>query len=106
MLYLNLEQFRPNLVKIGKEAVESAEKDHPDIILMDIRLKGDMGGIEAAKEIRGSFNIPSVFMSGYTYEDIKARLGIAEPLEYVIKPIQNIDLKNAIESVLLGKNLD
>ncbi len=94
------------ILKTGEAAVEKAEQDRPDAILMDIRLKGQMDGIEAARKISDRFNIPSIFMSGYAREDIKGRLGIAEPFEYVIKPVENIDLKNVIESVLLGKNLD
>ena len=90
------------LIRVSTEPQE--RKGHRP--LMDIRLKGQMDGIEAAREIGDRFNIPSIFMSGYTREDIKERLGIAKPFEYVIKPVQNIDLKNAIESVLLGKNFD
>ena len=50
----------------GEEAVEKAAETHPDLVLMDIRLKEDMDGIEAAREIRARFNIPVVYLTAYT----------------------------------------
>ena len=52
----------------GEEAIEKAAETRPDLVLMDIRLKGDMDGIEAAAEIRARFDIPVVYLTAYVDE--------------------------------------
>ena len=52
----------------GEKAIELAETEHPDIILMDIMLKGEMSGIEAASEIKKKLSIPVIFLTAYAYE--------------------------------------
>ena len=81
----------------GEEAVENAEKDKPDLVLMDIVLEGEMDGIQAANEIRSRFNIPVIFLTAYTDEKILERASITEPFGYIVKPFLNEDLKIAIE---------
>ena len=87
----------------GQKAIEVAENEHPDVILMDVKLRGGMDGIEAAREIRSRFDISSIYMSGYTSEDIREGFGVTEPFEYILKPVEAIDMKNAIETVLQKK---
>ena len=57
----------------GEEAVEAASQQHPDVVLMDIGLGGEMDGSEAAEEIRRSFNIPVVFLTGSVDQAASAR---------------------------------
>ncbi len=54
-----------SIVDTGEKAIERAEEDKPDLILMDIRIKGEMDGIEAAEEIRNRFGIPDIFSTAY-----------------------------------------
>jgi len=81
----------------GEEAIQNAEKDKPDLVLMDIVLEGEMDGIQAANEIRSCFNIPIIFLTAYTDEKILERASITEPFGYIVKPFLNEDLKIAIE---------
>ena len=57
-------------VSTGEEAVKLAEELRPDLILMDIKLQGDIDGIEAADQIRTRLDIPVVYLTGYGEEDI------------------------------------
>jgi len=54
-----------SIVDTGEKAIKKAEIDKPDLILMDIRIKGDMDGIDAAEIIRNRFGIPIVFSTAY-----------------------------------------
>ena len=81
----------------GEKAVEMISHDSPDLVLMDIRLKGSMDGIMAAKEINKHADIPILFMSAYDYrERIKAE-NIPNILGYLSKPVDDIALRPYIE---------
>ncbi|MEI6874369.1 MAG: GAF domain-containing protein, partial [Spirochaetota bacterium] len=81
----------------GKEAIELAEALRPDVVLMDIRIKGDMDGITAALEIRRSFHAPVIFLAAFAEDATLERAKLAEPSGYIIKPFKDIELKSAIE---------
>ncbi len=84
----------------GEEAIQNAEKDKPDLVLMDIVLEGEMDGIQAANEIRSRFNTPIIFLTAYTDEKILERASITGPFGYIVKPFVNEDLKISIEIAL------
>lgn len=81
----------------GEKAIELAETEHPDIILMDIMLKGAMSGIEAASEIKKKLSIPVIFLTAYADESTLAKAKVTEPYGYVLKPFKEIDLHTTIE---------
>ena len=83
----------------GKEAVEIAERDKPTLVLMDINLKGEMNGIDAAREIRSRFGIPVIFMTGYSDENTKKAAMVAKPAGYVTKPFDIDALLALIDSI-------
>ena len=87
----------------GEKAIQTAEQEKPDVVLMDIRLKGELNGVEAANEIRSRFGVPIIYMTGYSLEMFKDKAGVVEPYEYIGKPMEIGDIKNAIESVLNKK---
>ncbi len=89
-----------SMVSSGKEAIQKAEEDRPDLVLMDIVLKGEMDGIEAANQIRSRFNIPIVYLTAYADEKVLERAKITEPSGYIVKPFINEDLKITIEIAL------
>ena len=91
----------PAIAFSGEEALKKTEELHPDVVLMDIVLRGQMDGIEAAQEIRERFGIPSIFMTGYS-EELLERLNVLEPLLYVSKPVDINELTAAIDKVLKG----
>jgi CheY-like chemotaxis protein len=63
----------------GEEAIRKAAETRPDLVLMDIKLKGDMDGIETAGQIRARFNIPAVYLTAYADENTLQRAKITEP---------------------------
>ena len=83
----------------GEEALRKTEELHPDVVLMDIVLRGQMDGIEAAQQIRERFGIPSIFMTGYSEEIIK-QLTTGNPFLSVIKPVDEKELHTAILKAL------
>lgn len=87
-------------VSTGVEAVAVAQLHQPDLILMDIRLSGDMDGIAAAWEIRRSHDIPVIFMSAYADEETRQRTQATEPAGFLSKLSSDLDLCTAIETAL------
>jgi PAS domain S-box-containing protein len=88
------------VVSRGEEAIEKAAQTRPDLALMDIRLRGDMDGIETAERIRARFDIPVVFLTAYADEATLERAKLTAPLAYVIKPFDQRELHSAIEVAL------
>jgi len=84
----------------GLEAIALNVKLKPDLVLMDILLKGDMDGIEAAEEIRQRWPIPIIFLTAYTDAATLRRAQVTEPFGYVVKPFTERDLRINIEEAL------
>lgn len=84
----------------GEDAIIAAEEKQPDIILMDIMLKGDIGGIGAAEEIRKRLNIPVIFLTAYADDATLSKAKITEPYGYIIKPFKEIDIYTSVEMAL------
>ncbi|MEE8432422.1 MAG: response regulator [Candidatus Desulfatibia sp.] len=76
----------PGIVSYGEDAVKKVEECRPDLVFMDIVLKGEIDGIEAADQIRTQFNIPVVFVTAHMDEDRLERAKLTLPFGYVIKP--------------------
>ncbi|MHC1743631.1 MAG: PAS domain S-box protein [Syntrophobacteraceae bacterium] len=81
----------------GDDALAQAASVQPDLVLMDIRLKGPMDGIEAAAEIRRRWCIPVVFLTAFSEASTLQRAKISEPFGYIIKPFEDRELQAAIE---------
>lgn len=77
----------------AEKAIRLTGEKSPDLILMDIRLKGDMDGIEAAKEISSHSNSAILFMSAYDYQKKVETLQIPNTLGYLKKPIEDYELR-------------
>lgn len=92
-------------VKSGEEAVYSAEKEMPDLILMDISLHGKLNGFETADEICKKSNLPVIFVTGLSYDDKQHRNKLRVPYGYLEKPFTKIELQNAIESAFTNWSL-
>jgi two-component system, response regulator PdtaR len=90
------------IVSFGEEAVIKTLELKPDIILMDILLKGNMTGVDAARDINKKMEIPIIYLTAYsnveTFEDAK----ITHPSAYLLKPFQENELKFAIEMAFYG----
>jgi len=84
----------------GKEAIENAKKTNPNLVLMDIVLKGPMDGIEAAQQIINLYNIPVIYLTAYADDEILERAMITEPYGYLLKPFNLSELKANIKMAL------
>lgn len=89
-----------SIASSGTEALVRAKEDRPDLVLMDIILKGEIDGIEAADQIRSRFNIPVVYLTAYSDEKVLERAKVTEPFGYIIKPFEDRELFSAIEIAL------
>jgi PAS domain S-box-containing protein len=93
----------------GEEAIKKAEEIKPDLVLMDIVLRGDMDGIEAAERIHDRFDVPVVYFTAYIDEARLKKTKVTEPYGYIIKPFEDKELRPTIEMALqrhkLGKAL-
>lgn len=79
----------PYVASTGEEAVKKALEIMPDLILMDIILKGKTNGIDAALEIK-KFNIPVIFLTAHPEESTIERAKLTEPYGYLTKPYNTI----------------
>ncbi len=84
----------------GEQAVQQALELQPSLILMDIRLKGEIDGIEAAERINDSRRTPIVYLTAHADDSTVERAKITDPFGYVLKPFQSIELRVAIELAL------
>ncbi|BBL64150.1 response regulator [Methanosarcina mazei] len=84
----------------GKDAISKAESTFPDLILMDIMLKGELDGVEAAKEIKERFDVPIVYLTAYSDSNILERVKKTGPSGYIVKPFDEKDLYSNIEIAL------
>ncbi len=89
-----------DIVFTGEDAVKRALETKPDIILMDIVLKGDMDGIEAASKIREHLDVPIIYLTAYSDEDVLNRARITEPYGYILKPFKKSEVNANIEMAL------
>lgn len=96
----NLGHSVVDMVDTGQAAIEAARNCVPEIILMDIVLKGEMDGIEATKIIKEICEVPVIYLTAYTDEKILARAKITEPSAYIVKPFKTSELNANIEIAL------
>ncbi|BAZ48780.1 two-component hybrid sensor and regulator [Nostoc sp. NIES-4103] len=90
----------------GKVAIAKASETKPELVLMDIILKGEMDGITAAGYIREQLDIPVIFLTAYGDQHTLQRAKITQPFGYVVKPFTLQDLRIAIEIGLLKHQLE
>jgi len=94
-----------DIAATGNEAVEIALKTKPDIILMDIKLKGKLDGIKAFEQIKNSADIPVIFVSGFADENIIARASQSNPSGYLVKPFKSAQLIKEVKKALEWQRL-
>ena len=95
------------LAATGIEAIEIALDKNPDVILMDIMIKGDMDGIETAKKISSYIpDIQIIYTTGHSDEDLLKRAILTEPHGYILKPLNNEEVIANIQLAVYKKNLE
>lgn len=96
----------PTTVSSAEKAIEEIEENRPDLILMDIMLKGQMSGIEAANLIKERFGVPLIFLTAYADDNTLSKAKITEPYGYIIKPFKEKELQTTIEMALYKHEKD
>jgi CheY-like chemotaxis protein len=86
----------PDIACTGEEALRKAETVRPQLVLMDINLKGPMDGIEAAKIIGDRLKIPVMFLSAYGDEATVQKARLLDPVDYLGKPFEDQQLYTAL----------
>jgi putative two-component system response regulator len=88
----------------GEAALKELEKNPPHLVLVDIRLKGNMDGIEAARHITGRFGIPVIYLTAFADSEILERAKLTESYGYLIKPFDDRELSSNIEIAIYKHN--
>lgn len=97
---LNLGYGITGIAASGGDAISLAIETRPDLILMDINLKGDIDGIQTAAEIGKKFSVPIIYLTAFTDEKTLARAKLTEPYGYIVKPFTERELQANIEMAL------
>ncbi|RPH39453.1 MAG: response regulator, partial [Desulfobulbaceae bacterium] len=90
----------------GLEAIQKAESTQPDLVLMDIVLKGSMNGIEAATRIKDLYQIPVIYLTAFGENAMLQKAKTAEPYGYITKPFNDRELHIAIEISIYKKEAE
>ncbi|MFO7713717.1 response regulator [Desulfosarcina sp.] len=84
----------------GQEALDMARTRNPQLILMDIQLKGPLDGIETAKAVQERLDVPVVYLTAHSDQATLSRAKLTGPFGYILKPFDEHDLKIQIELAL------
>ncbi len=103
---MNMGYVITGLVASGREALEHAEKQKPDLVLMDIVLKEKMNGIETAAQIRSRFDIPVVYLTAHVDKDTLNRAMMTEPFGYILKPLNEKELETGIHMAVYKHRME
>lgn len=96
----------PDIISTGEEAIQRVNEVKPDLILMDIMLKGDMDGVEAAGKIHSIYDVPIIFLTAYSDEDLLKRAKLTDPYGYIVKPFKENDLRTNVKIALYRHKMD
>jgi len=89
-----------SIVNNALAAIQKAEQDKPDLILMDIMLGGSLDGIEAAKRISYNHSTPIIYVTALRDEGTMKKASLPEPYLFLSKPYTENELKQSIEDIL------
>ena len=102
----NLGYTVTSIVASGEESIERAGAEMPDAVLMDIRLRDEMDGIQAAEKIHSRFDIPVVFLSAYSDNELLERAKRVGSFGYLVKPFEERELYATLEMALYKARTD
>lgn len=102
----NLGYYITDMISTGEKSLESVAKKPPDLVLMDIKLGGEMDGIETAHLIRKQFHVPVIYLTAYYDEEILERARKTEPFSYILKPFHDQELHASIKIALYRQQVE
>lgn len=90
----------------GKSALSLVENNHPDVILMDIQLKGELDGIQTAELIKRQMDVPILFLTAYADKSTLERAKVTEAFGYILKPYHERELYTSIEMAVYKHTME
>ncbi len=93
-------------VPSGETALERLEEDHPDLVLMDILLEGELDGVETARRLREIMDIPVIFLTSHTDEHTVERAKLTDPSGYLVKPFHAREINIALDMALYRHRME
>jgi len=90
----------PEVVRNADSVMPSVIKHNPDLIIMDIYLKSFIDGIDAAQRVKMMKDTPIIFLTAYPNESIRKKAMTIKPAAYLLKPIQDEQLRNEIKKII------
>ena len=97
----NLEHSVAGKVISGREAIEKAHEESPDLILMDIQLNDEIDGISVMQEIRKQSDVPVIYITGNSDRFNRMKAKETDYIDYLVKPIQLKELEQSIDKAFL-----
>ncbi|MFO7448411.1 MAG: response regulator [Ignavibacteriaceae bacterium] len=94
----NLGYYVAAVVPSGEEAIKVIEEVNPDLVLMDIALRGKINGLQAAESITRNYNIPVIFVTSFSDDNTLKLAHEVSPYGYLIKPFNEKELKIKIDN--------
>lgn len=96
----------PRVVANGEDALAALDSLRPDLVLMDIRIQGELDGIETAKRVKARRDVPIIFLTSHSDQATLQRAKVAGPRAYLLKPFDEKDLRTTIEVTLHTHELE
>jgi CheY-like chemotaxis protein len=96
----------PSIARSGEEALRRARSTPFDLVLMDIRLKGEMDGVATAEVLKSELQTPVVYITAHADQETIERASLTEPLGYILKPISDGDLRSVVQTSLYKAAMD
>lgn len=90
----------PAIASSGEQAIEKIPETKPDLVLVDIILKGELDGVKTAEIVRDRFDLPVVYLTAHADETTLKRAKISDPFGYILKPFEDRELITTIEIAL------
>jgi PAS domain S-box-containing protein len=103
---MNLGYEVPVTVATADDAIRAASERCPDLVLMDIRIKGARDGIETAEILKSQFDVPVVYLTAYADQTTVARAKLTEPHAYLLKPVKVDELRTAVEIAIYKHDME
>jgi len=95
-----------DILSSGEETLAKIKQLCPDLVLMDIRLDGEINGIEATRRLRNQHNLPVIYLTAHMEESTIADAKATEPYGYILKPFSVNDLRITVEMALYKHSMD